>query len=252
MTKKIIFSLSVIVATAVVVVGATTAYFNDTETSTGNVFTAGSIDMTVDSFGAIYNGEDVNNTSWSARNLTEEKFFELEDLKPADIYNRSISVHVDSNPAWLCIGAKNTNDQENGINEAEDDAGDVSNPQGELSKNVDVLVWKEIIPDLVHQTNEPILINSFFDVFIDLPLRDSTTGTGPTSPIETELLAMSLCGGTHVIAPGPGFGGAVSCDGSTMGDQAQTDSLLADLVIYGEQHRNNPNFKCSELGGRPE
>ena len=45
-------------------------------------------DMTVDSFGAIYNGNDVNNASWSARNLTDEKFFTLQRSKPADIYKQ--------------------------------------------------------------------------------------------------------------------------------------------------------------------
>ena len=54
--SKITLSLSVIAAAAVVVVGATTAFFNDTETSTGNVFTAGSVDLKIDSFGALYNG----------------------------------------------------------------------------------------------------------------------------------------------------------------------------------------------------
>lgn len=234
---------------AAAVVGATTAFFNDTETSAGNVLTAGSIDLKVDSFGAIYNGELVQNASWPATNLTGEKFFTVEDLKPADLYNRSISIHAASNPAWLCIGAANLDDQENGINEAEDDAGDTTDPPGELSENVHVLVWKEIIPDLVHQTDEPILVDSFFDVFADglMPLRDSTNGMGPTSPIQTELLAMSLCGGSHVIAPDIGFGGTVSCDGGAMGDKAQTDSLEADLVIYGEQHRNNPNFQCEDV-----
>ncbi len=239
--------MAVVVVVAGAIVGGTVAFFNDTETSTGNIFTAGSVDMTVDSFGATYNGNDVDNASWAAKNLTDEKFFTIQDLKPADIYNRSISVHVASNPAWLCIGKKNLNDQENGINESEDDAGDVTASVGELSQNVHVLVWKEIIPDLVHQTNEPILINSFFDVFTDLPLRDSTTGNGPTDPIQTELLAMSLCGGNHVIAPGGLHGGTVSCDGSGMGDNSQTDSLLADLVIYGEQYRNNLDFECADV-----
>lgn len=244
--KKIILSGSVVVAVAALVVGATIAFFNDTETSTGNIFTAGSIDLKVDSFGAIYNGDDVDNASWPARNLTDEKFFTLEDFKPSDIYNRSISTHVASNPAWLCIGATNLDDKENEINEAEDDAGDTTDPPGELSNNVHVLVWKEIIPDLQHTPDEPILADSFFDVFADVlaPLRDSTNGRPPITPIETELIALSLCGGNHVIN---GITGAVTCDGSAMGDQAQTDSLTADLVIYGEQHRNNPNFKCSDV-----
>ena len=245
--KKILLSMAVIIVVAGAVAGVTVAFFNDTETSTGNIFTAGSVDLTVDSFGATYNGALVQDASWPAMNLTNEKFFTLEDLKPADIYNRSISAHVSSNPAWLCIGKKNLNDQENGINEAEDDAGDTTASVGELSQNVHVLVWKEIVPDLVHQTNEPILIDSFFDVFTDLPLRDSTTGNGPTDPIQTELLAMSLCGGNHVVAPGAGFGGEVTCNGGSMNDKAQTDSLSADLVIYGEQYRNNPNFKCADV-----
>lgn len=245
--KKILLSMAMITVVAGAVAGGTVAFFNDTETSTGNIFTAGEVDMTVDSLGAIYNGVLVQNASWPAMNLTNEKFFTLQDLKPADIYDRSISIHVASNPAWLCIGKKNLNDQENGINEAEDDAGDITTSEGELSQNVHVLVWKEIIPDLVHQNNEPILVDSFFDVFTDLPLRDSTTGNGPTDPIQTELLAMSLCGGNHVIAPDTGSGGEVSCNGASMNDKAQTDSLFADLVIYGEQYRNNPNFKCADV-----
>ncbi len=43
---------------AVIVVGATVAFFNDTETSTGNIFTAGGIDLTVDHTKASYNGEE--------------------------------------------------------------------------------------------------------------------------------------------------------------------------------------------------
>lgn len=242
--KKIITSISVLAIVAVAVVGATAAFFNDTETSSGNIFVAGSIDVKVDSVGHTFNGQFTPD-SWLVKNLVDEKFFNLEDLKPSDIYNRSISTHVASNPAWLCIGATNLEDEENNINEAEDDAGDVTDPPGELSKNVHILVWKDNLADLEHTPDEPILVNSFFDVFADglMPLRDSTNGMGPT-PIETELLAMSLCGGNHVIDGGTG---AVTCDGTPMGDQAQTDSFLADLVIYGEQHRNNPTFSCADV-----
>lgn len=47
--KRIILSLAVIAIATTVVVGATRAYFSDTETSTGNTFTAGTIDIAVDS-----------------------------------------------------------------------------------------------------------------------------------------------------------------------------------------------------------
>ena len=46
--KKIILSLSVIVAVAAVVAGATTAYFSDTETAENNTFTAGTVDIDID------------------------------------------------------------------------------------------------------------------------------------------------------------------------------------------------------------
>ncbi|MDD5152495.1 MAG: TasA family protein [Candidatus Pacebacteria bacterium] len=43
--KRIILSLSVIAAVAIGAVGATRAYFSDTETSTGNTFSAGKLDL---------------------------------------------------------------------------------------------------------------------------------------------------------------------------------------------------------------
>ncbi len=55
--KKIIISLSIIGAAAVIGIGATVALFSDTETSAGNIFTAGSIDLKVDHTLATYNGD---------------------------------------------------------------------------------------------------------------------------------------------------------------------------------------------------
>ncbi|MCH8741870.1 hypothetical protein IH779_03130, partial [Patescibacteria group bacterium] len=42
--KKILISISIIGIAAAVAVGGTIAFFNDTETSTGNIFVAGTID----------------------------------------------------------------------------------------------------------------------------------------------------------------------------------------------------------------
>jgi len=47
MNKKILISLSVIGIVAAIAVGGTIAYFSDTETSIGNTFTAGTIDISV-------------------------------------------------------------------------------------------------------------------------------------------------------------------------------------------------------------
>ncbi len=57
--KKIILSLALIAAVATAGYLATTsAFFSDTETSNGNVFTAGSLDLQVDHTLATYNGEE--------------------------------------------------------------------------------------------------------------------------------------------------------------------------------------------------
>jgi len=45
MNPKILISLSVIGAVAAMAIGGTIAYFSDVETSTGNTFTAGSLEF---------------------------------------------------------------------------------------------------------------------------------------------------------------------------------------------------------------
>ncbi|MBU4360847.1 M73 family metallopeptidase [Patescibacteria group bacterium] len=50
--KKIILSLSIIASVAVIVVGASGAYFSDTETSENNTFSAGTMDLDI-------NGDDI-------------------------------------------------------------------------------------------------------------------------------------------------------------------------------------------------
>ena len=56
--KRILLSAGMIAVVGALAVGGTIAFYNDTETSTGNIFTAGSIDLTVDHTRASYNGEE--------------------------------------------------------------------------------------------------------------------------------------------------------------------------------------------------
>jgi len=58
MNKKILISLMAIVIVAGAAVWGTTAYFSDTETSTGNTFTAGAIDLKIDHTRQVYNNLD--------------------------------------------------------------------------------------------------------------------------------------------------------------------------------------------------
>lgn len=56
--KKILLSLGMIALVAGVVWGVTGAFYNDEETSAGNIFIAGSIDLKVDHLKQVYNGVD--------------------------------------------------------------------------------------------------------------------------------------------------------------------------------------------------
>ncbi len=88
--KRIIVSLSIIVAAAAVVIGATTAYFSDTEISTGNTFTAGTIDIAVD-----------GQNPWE-----DSTTLHVEDMKPSQHeYTEYVIHNVGTNPAnvWKTI-----------------------------------------------------------------------------------------------------------------------------------------------------
>ena len=56
--KKILLSVLTIAVVGTAVIGGTIAFYSDTETSAGNIFVAGSIDLKVDHTYASYNGEE--------------------------------------------------------------------------------------------------------------------------------------------------------------------------------------------------
>lgn len=85
MNKKIIISLSVIGVVAAIAIGGTIAYFSDTETSTGNTFIAGTLDLSV-------NGQ----------NPLEGPVITIEDLKPSGVKeSEPILLRIVDNPGHL-------------------------------------------------------------------------------------------------------------------------------------------------------
>ena len=56
--KRVLLSGGIILALAAVLVTGTIAFYNDSETSQGNIFVAGAIDLKVDHLKQTYNGED--------------------------------------------------------------------------------------------------------------------------------------------------------------------------------------------------
>lgn len=198
--RKILTSVGMVVFAGALVVGATGAFFSDTETSTGNVFAAGAIDLKIDneSYALDWNipnypdptiGAFVlnNNTSWSLQNLGEEcqtnaptipcLFFNFHDLKPGDYGEDTISLHVDNNDAWACMAIDLTATPENDVNEAELEAGDdpaalddsdeVAN--GELQNFLSFVFWLDdgdnVFEEDGQQVSEPILFQGLASEF---------------------------------------------------------------------------------------
>lgn len=129
---------------AVAAIGFTVAFFNDEETSTGNTFTAGSIDLKVDLQcpGCNYMSE---------RDLLGDApaFFNECDIKPGDTKEVTISWHVYTNDAWGRIKLTEAYSYENKCTQPEkDEAGDdscgddnVGLGLGELDENLLFTFW---------------------------------------------------------------------------------------------------------------
>ncbi|MFA4936989.1 MAG: TasA family protein [Patescibacteria group bacterium] len=173
--KKIILGLSVIAAVAAVVVYGTGAFFSDTETSTGNTFTAGAIDLKVDN--TCYYNEIADGTpscpmirdekgdiitTWKATDLGPmHKFFWFKDVKPGDFGEDTISLHVIDNDAWGRLVINKVGDYDNDCTEPEDNdstdetCGSDINGEGELRSNTNFMVWLDqgMIPGF--QNNDP-------------------------------------------------------------------------------------------------
>lgn len=227
--KKIVISFSVIAVVAVVAIGATTAFFSDTETSTGNVFTAGAIDLQIDST-ASYNGQPVVAAIWGLKDLvpTADKFFDFSDIKPGDSGENTISLHVINNDAWVCAEVSNLISNDNGLTEPESSVDDTDGiGQGELA---DAMVWKiwRDDGDNEWETGEEILTEGH-PVNGVLPVYDSVVT--PSSP---------LVGGETAY-----LGVAWSLP-YAVGNEVQTDSLTGDISFYVEQARNNEQFVCGQ------
>lgn len=103
--KRILISLSIVVAVAAVVVSATTSYFSDEEKSTNNTFTAGTIDIEVNKAGVL----------WS-----ESGKYELADMKPSQVDYTNFTIrNTGTNPVNVWKKVSDVRTEENGTNEPE-------------------------------------------------------------------------------------------------------------------------------------
>ncbi len=172
---------------------------------------------------------------WGEKDLVEgDTFFNFNDIKPGDHGTNVISLHAYDNDAYACLTTGDVVDEENTIVEPEDAAEDITSDIGELSDFIGFFVWEDNDNDGIYE-GETVIAGpgSPFKLAIG---RISLTES------QTKYIGLAWCAGTQKLD-----GNIIKCDGSTMGDIAQTDSLSASITVYAEQQRNNPEFSCNPL-----
>lgn len=273
--KKILISISVIAAVAAVVFGVTTAFFSDTETSTGNTFTAGSIDLKVDNT-CHYDGmvcedrdngyrwyeEEANSSTypelieqlcectWLSKDLNGEVFFNFTDIKPGDKGEDTLSFHLESNDAWACVVVSEIIDSDNTCTEPELEIEDTDctglESDGELDNHLYVIAWIDdgagsngIKCDNIRNGDEQLLTEGYVGSYLS-----NATGDKYVIPV-ADSSSGSLMGQNVALAAGDYCIGIAWSVDTDAGNDVQTDQLGADLKFYVEQWRNNPDFTCS-------
>lgn len=205
MKRLIVSTITILFAGGVLWSGATGAFFSDTETSKGNMFTAGQIDLKIDNE-SYYNGnvcapdesdldEDGNDTEYVWQGSAEYPvpgtdcstsfpladldngllFFNFNDLKPDDEGEDTISIHV-QNDAWMCMNVTLTSNDDNSSTEPELGDGDEQDDpndawDGELAQTLMMFWWADD-GDNVYEEHE----NGLMDGPMTLMSMASTSG----------------------------------------------------------------------------
>lgn len=267
---RILLSLGIILTVFIGAMNASSAFFSDYESTTGNSLTAGAVDLKVANT-SYYNGQFSSGTTWSLTDLTDEKFFNFTDVKPGDVGIDVIGLKIEGNDSWACADIHISKNDDNGSNEPELTDGDIpdnsgDNFDGELAQTIYFAIWRDD-GDSVLEDNETVLTQgTAANILRDVtwPLADSTINTlgEPNgSPMTGDTLyhiAKSWCFGDMTIAPlgqdgksdartptGP-EGPGISCSGANAGNKTQTDLLTGDISFSVVQTRSNPNFICGQ------
>ena len=178
-------------------------------------------------------------TLFSEKDLTQaDHFWMFDDIKPGDSGTNLISLHPSTNDAYVCLFAHGLVDEENTRLPLETAAGDTTaGPgagSGELSSFLKMMVWEDD-GDGVYEGGETVVspANSPLATgYANLPIAANSTG----------YVGIAWCAGNQSLV-----GTTISCDGSGMGNTAQTDQTMLDMTAYAVQQRNNASFDCAAV-----
>jgi predicted ribosomally synthesized peptide with SipW-like signal peptide len=141
--KKIILSLAIVGVVGAVVIGGTIAYFSDTETSTGNTFTAGTLNLDL--------------TDWSDDGTQGETgTFYFSNMYPGDKEGEPINIrNIGSLNGYIDLSNIVVTNTEGDNPESE--TGDIGTI-GELGANLQVMVFFDINANGSYNAGSDVLV----------------------------------------------------------------------------------------------
>lgn len=214
MNKKILISLSVIGVVAAIGIGGTIAYFSDTETSTGNTFSTGTIDIKID-------GQNPWTQSW-----------DIVDMKPCETGYITFNIqNPGDNPVnvWKTIKNITTSD------------GDITEPEcvygggvwDSNSQQCDVTD-----PDYTPQSNLQGWIN--YDLSVNVPIASNSDNWHQTIFKDENNVKITAIWGQPIFLGMIPAGRSMTVTQSyhlvpETQNWAQADTMTFDIEIYAEQ-----------------
>ena len=275
--KRLLKKAFLVAGVTAIAAGATLAYFSDTETSVGNTFVAGQLDLKISNRSWYHGPNDQGvvgtwpreDLSWSADDLMYEDglyhlFFDYEDLKPGDWGEDTIDIYIDDNPGWVCMDVEITATPENGQTEPEMMVDPTDGlDDGELQDELQIVFWADD-GDNVHEEGEAPLFLGTLQELSDagyITIADSQFNAWgldgePIPGGEEVYIGKAWCYGNLAPAPVPQDGSGdlinpsgaqgpgVTCDGMPVGNESQTDEVVLDVMFEAEQWRHNDTFLC--------
>ena len=220
--------------------------------NTGYTFATGSgqgqkgLELTIDSR-AVYNGVLQPALTWDLKNLVPgvDHFFNFDDVKPGDMGEHTISLHVKKNNAYVCLDFNNLQDFENGINEPEGlvDADE----EGELSQHLEFFAWRDD-GDNEFEVGERVIFGTTTQT-ADILLASTTYAVadakhGNSCKVNSvNYVGIVWCAGDLSVNIDTA---EISCDGSGLGNIVQTDSMSVDVSLRAVQAKYNKKFVCDK------
>ena len=209
MNTKIILSIVVIGAVAAIGIGGTVAYFTDTETSTGNTFTAGTIDIAV-------NGQN----PWS-----QSAPFAMADMKPSQVDYTNFTINnVGTNPVNVWKKVSGVLTEENGTNEPELAYYVGQNPIIDPStgkNNIDSVITYDLSVVVKNSDSQPIWNQTLYNMNKTIAEINAMGGNGTFLGMIPARGTMDVIESYHMA--------------SSTGNWAQSDKMTFNITVTGEQ-----------------